>query len=130
MNWNSRVGNFTYDQAVIELGPPDKQAKLSDNTVVAEWIKRRSGSGFSIGLGTGLHADFGSGLWDGGPIGIPYTTVPGTQPKVNVTFTESRTNPQVRIARVPDDGYWSYVGTDILSIPADEPTMNLEGFTM
>src|SRR5438874_454111 len=27
----------------------------------------------SIGLGTGLHADFGSGTWNGGPIGISYT---------------------------------------------------------
>ena len=26
----------------------------------------------SIGAGTGLHPDFGSGKWDGGPIGIPY----------------------------------------------------------
>jgi hypothetical protein len=40
----------------------------------------------TIGAGTGLHADFGSGLWNGGPIGIPYTTVPGTQEKVAITF--------------------------------------------
>jgi len=40
----------------------------------------------SIGLETGLHPDFGAGLWNGGPIGIPYTTVPGTQPLVTVTF--------------------------------------------
>src|SRR5689334_17320125 len=40
----------------------------------------------SIGSTAGLKADFGSGLWDGGPIGIPYTTVPGTQPRVPVTF--------------------------------------------
>jgi hypothetical protein len=26
----------------------------------------------TIGTGTGLHPDFGSGNWDGGPIGIPY----------------------------------------------------------
>ena len=26
----------------------------------------------SIGEDTGLHMDFGSGEWDGGPIGIPY----------------------------------------------------------
>ena len=31
----------------------------------------------SIGATAGLKADFGSGTWDGGPIGIPYTTVPG-----------------------------------------------------
>jgi hypothetical protein len=40
----------------------------------------------TIGPGDGLHADFGSGLWDGGPIGIPYNAVPGSQPKVSVSF--------------------------------------------
>src|SRR5262249_50211639 len=40
----------------------------------------------SIGNSAGLKADFGSGLWDGGPIGIPYITVPGSQPKVPMTF--------------------------------------------
>jgi len=40
----------------------------------------------SIGPGTGLHPDFGSGTWDGGPIGIPYAVVPGSQPPVNVSF--------------------------------------------
>ena len=40
----------------------------------------------SIGTGSGLKADFGAGLWDGGPIGIPYVTVPGSQPRVAVTF--------------------------------------------
>ena len=50
----------------------------------------------------------------------------------NVNFVESDTDPQVRIARAAGDngGYWSFLGTDILSIPADEPTMNLEAFTM
>jgi hypothetical protein len=33
-----------------------------------------------------LKADFGSGLWDNAPIGIPYTVVCGSQPKVAVTF--------------------------------------------
>jgi hypothetical protein len=40
----------------------------------------------TIGPNDGLHADFGSGEWDGGPIGIPYNTVPGAQPRVSVTF--------------------------------------------
>ena len=40
----------------------------------------------SIGPSTGLHADFGSGTWNGSPIGIPITVVPGTQAKVNVSF--------------------------------------------
>jgi len=47
----------------------------------------------------------------------------------NVRFVESATNPQVRIARV-SDGYWSYLGTDVLHIPANQSTMNLDGFTM
>lgn len=38
-----------------------------------------------IGLDTGLHADFGP-TWEGAPIGIPYIVVPGTQPRVRVTF--------------------------------------------
>jgi hypothetical protein len=37
-NWQSRIGSYTYDQAVIELGPPDKEAKLTDGTKVAEWL--------------------------------------------------------------------------------------------
>jgi hypothetical protein len=52
----------------------------------------------------------------------------------NVRFREARTDPEVRIARFdsPEDmaGYWSYLGTRILTIDPDEPTMNLEGFTM
>ncbi len=40
----------------------------------------------TIGAGTGFHADFGSGMWDGGPIGIPFVTVGGTQTKYPATF--------------------------------------------
>ena len=36
IDWSARVGNYTFDQTVLELGPPDKQTKLSDGTVVAE----------------------------------------------------------------------------------------------
>jgi len=40
----------------------------------------------SIGSTTGLHPDFGSGLYDGRPIGIPFVSVPKTQPGVPVEF--------------------------------------------
>jgi hypothetical protein len=40
----------------------------------------------TIGLTKGVHADFGSGTWEGGPIGIPFVVVPGSQSKVPVTF--------------------------------------------
>jgi len=40
----------------------------------------------SIGAAARVKADFGAGLWDGGPIGIPVTYVPAGQPKVPVSF--------------------------------------------
>lgn len=40
----------------------------------------------TIGSNTRVHADFGSGLYQGGPIGIPFITVPGTQPKYSASF--------------------------------------------
>jgi hypothetical protein len=40
----------------------------------------------SIGAGTGLHADFGSGLWEGSPIGIPFDVVSRSTPRARVTF--------------------------------------------
>lgn len=39
-----------------------------------------------IGLDGRLHPDFGSGTWNGAPIGIPYIVVPGDQPHVEVEF--------------------------------------------
>jgi len=43
VDWQARVGRYTYDQAVLELGPPDKQATLTDGTRVADWVTRRGG---------------------------------------------------------------------------------------
>ncbi len=40
----------------------------------------------SIGRNTGFHMDFGSGTWDGGPIGIPYNIVGAGVTKVPVSF--------------------------------------------
>ena len=37
---------------------------------------------------TGLKADFGSGLWQGAPIGIPYVVVCGNQAKINIHYTD------------------------------------------
>ena len=50
-------------------------------------VHPRSGAYLAaIGPGAGIRADFGSGTWEGGPIGIPYTVVPAVQPKVPVRF--------------------------------------------
>ncbi len=40
----------------------------------------------SIGLSTGVHPDFGSGLYDGQPIGIPFDVVSKQTPRSRVTF--------------------------------------------
>jgi hypothetical protein len=61
----------------------------------------------SIGLEDTVHADFGSGLWDGGPIGIPFVTVGGGQPKVPVSFDysdESDGGPYPIPPRAPIEG--------------------------
>ncbi|MFN8305312.1 MAG: hypothetical protein U0T79_00940 [Ferruginibacter sp.] len=40
-------------------------------------------------LGTNaVKADFGSGLWQGAPIGIPYIVVCGNQPRITIHFTD------------------------------------------
>ena len=46
-----------------------------------------------------------------------------------VTFAQTQGTGQVRISRGPG-GYWSYLGTDVLLIPQNRPTMNLQSFTM
>jgi hypothetical protein len=43
----------------------------------------------AIGPDEGMHADFGSGKYNGGPIGIPYTTVGRGQKRVHVKFDYS-----------------------------------------
>jgi hypothetical protein len=42
IDWAARVGQYTQDQAIVDLGPPDKSAKLSDGTVVDEWLAQSS----------------------------------------------------------------------------------------
>jgi hypothetical protein len=43
----------------------------------------------SIGAGGRLHADFGSGTWNGGPIGIPVTRVTRSTPRSRVRFDDA-----------------------------------------
>ena len=59
--WNARVDGLLVD--------PDSESYIS-----------------TIGASRQVHADFGSGLWEGGPIGIPFITVPASQPGVRMSF--------------------------------------------
>ena len=52
----------------------------------------------SIGLDAAMHADFGSGLYDGGRIGIPYVVVHGkATPKSKLAFELALTLPTTTI---------------------------------
>jgi hypothetical protein len=75
VDWDSRVGTYNYDQAIAELGPPDKSAKLSDGNTVAEWIKHSNGGGFSFGVGTGMYGSHGG-------VGVGQTVATGYSDKV------------------------------------------------
>ena len=70
VDWNGRVGNYVYDQAVAEMGPPDKYARLSDESTVAEWFIKH-GSSVSFGVGTGFYSH-------GASVGVGQTV--GTAP--------------------------------------------------
>jgi hypothetical protein len=70
IDWNSRVSAYTFDQAVTDLGPPDRQAKLSDGKTVAEWITQRSG-GTGLSVGTGFYTG-GVGVGVGQSLGSGY----------------------------------------------------------
>src|SRR4029079_13864971 len=56
--------------------PVDTLPVLSNSTTMVN----------TIGATRGFHADCGSGTWDGGPIGIPFITVAGTQTKYPASF--------------------------------------------
>ena len=61
-----------------------------------------------IGTGTTLHADFGSGEYDGADLGIPYIVVDSTQPLVGIDYTayggESDPGPMPIPAGAPIEG--------------------------
>ncbi len=83
VDWSSRVGTYTYDQAVTDFGPPDKQAKLDDGKTVAEWITHRSG-GSGLSFGTGF---FSGGGGSGMGVGVGQSIGTGSGDKVlKLTF--------------------------------------------
>ena len=78
IDWNVRVGGYTFDQAVTEFGPPDKQAKLSDGRLVGEWITRYYSS-TSVAVGTGFYGYPGS-------VGFVQTMPNYYESKLRLTF--------------------------------------------
>jgi hypothetical protein len=81
----------------------------------------------TIGPNTRVHADFGSGLWNGGPIGIPFVTVSGAQPKYPATFEyfdESDPGPYAVPLNAPIEGGSSGTGDrHAIAIDTDNCTL-------
>ncbi len=78
----------------------------------------------AIGLDAPLHPDFGAGLYEGSPIGIPYTVADATTPRVAVTFgyaEESDPGPYPIPADAPIEGGPDSTGDrHVLVVEADE----------
>lgn len=55
VNWDARVGQAGYDEIVLEMGPPDKSATLSDGTIVAEWVVQRGRTYASVTPGYSMY---------------------------------------------------------------------------
>jgi hypothetical protein len=96
IDWNSRIGTYTYDQAVLELGPPDRSATLGDNTKVVEWLTSR---GQAYGF-----ADYGAFYhpyhFYGGPFVHHYSLSRGPDYYLRLTFSpEGRLVAWARVAR-------------------------------
>lgn len=51
-NWDHRVGNYTYNQAVQDLGVPQHSTPQKDGSIMAEWITQRGTPG-TIGVSQG-----------------------------------------------------------------------------
>ena len=79
-DWTSRVGQYTYDQAVLELGPPEKLATLTEGTKVAEWLTTR-------GYARGSFTTFGGSFYYGGPWIHHYAEAPSPDHFLRLTFS-------------------------------------------
>jgi hypothetical protein len=53
IDWGGRIGTYTYEEALAELGEPDVMGESSEGKI-AEWVLRRSPMvSFGFGLGSG-----------------------------------------------------------------------------
>ena len=62
VDWNTRIGKYTYAQAVTELGPPAREARLSDGKIECKWfVQPPVGPRFNSGMSAYGNNDFGAG---------------------------------------------------------------------
>lgn len=80
VDWNERVGGYSMDQAILELGPPDKEAKLTDGTTVMEWLTAR-------GYSSGSFEPIGGSRFYRGPWVFHYVNPPTPDHYLRLVFT-------------------------------------------
>lgn len=80
---NDSCSSTIADAENIEIFPADNAWNQDVSALPADPYSDQIIAGFSS---SSLKADFGSGLWDNAPIGIPFVVVCGNQTKTNVTF--------------------------------------------
>ncbi|MEI9946579.1 MAG: hypothetical protein WDN26_20445 [Chitinophagaceae bacterium] len=68
----------------ISIFPADNPWRMDISASAVDPYSTQIVAGFSSNV---IKADFGSGLWQGAPIGIPYVVVCDNQSKIPVTFT-------------------------------------------
>jgi hypothetical protein len=73
INWNERIGSYTYEQALAELGRPNVIAESSEGRT-ADWILSQSPQ-MSFGFGVG-HGVYGSHVGTGVGVGTSVTPPP------------------------------------------------------
>jgi hypothetical protein len=73
------------DAENIEIFPADNPWNEDISSLPVDPFNSQIISSFSTNI---IKADFGSGLWDNAPIGIPYVVVCASQQKLPVTFTD------------------------------------------
>lgn len=108
------IGNCTVLPADDIWNTRVDQLPVSPNS--ATWVN-------TIGPSSPLHPDFGSGTYNGEPIGIPYVAVPGTQTKYPATFTyqsESDPGPYAIPLNAPIEGGSASTGDrHVISVDTD-----------
>ena len=45
VNWDRRIGNYTYNLALVDLGVPVRSSTLPDESMVADWLTHRNKPG-------------------------------------------------------------------------------------
>jgi hypothetical protein len=95
-NWDRRVGNYTYELALADLGTPDYSTALSNGGLVADWVTREGHPGTLA---------FGAPPYSGPPSAwespVPQTVPPTPNYHLRLTFDRDQ-------RLVAWNKYWSY----------------------